>query len=194
MKILPKTYSSVEEMVRDIASPEFADQFERHLADRELATALTVLRCREEVTQAELAKRMECGQAKVSKMEGSADADLNLGDVVKYAASLSRSVHLAILPGHADGNARILYHVDAIKRELGELSGGDGQGVEALAIEHARRVLGLVEDSLGRLPSRAENGHGSLSVEVQGESRERLSGGPSRRSRVRKKATRGREA
>lgn len=98
MDVLDKGYSSVSEMVRDLSDPDFADEFDKFQSDRKLANCLTVIRCAKEVDQADLANRMGCSQSKVSRMEASADVDLNFGDVLKYAIALKQSVHIEFSP------------------------------------------------------------------------------------------------
>jgi transcriptional regulator with XRE-family HTH domain len=99
MKILPKSYGSVKELVRATLSPEFADYFEAYVAERELVTSLERLRISKGITQAEIAALMGCGQAKVSKLERSMDADLKLGDVIAYAKALGMGIRLAVEAG-----------------------------------------------------------------------------------------------
>jgi hypothetical protein len=92
MKIVGGPHDSVLDLVRAISSPEFTREFEERSAARRLVFALAVMRGAAGVTQAELAGRMGCAQPKVSKLESATDADLNLGDVVRYAAALGHSV------------------------------------------------------------------------------------------------------
>jgi len=82
MRVVGKKYASVSALVRDTAEAEVANKFDKYQADRRLINCLTVIRCANEVTQVELAKRMDCAQSKVSKMESSTDADLNFGDII----------------------------------------------------------------------------------------------------------------
>jgi transcriptional regulator with XRE-family HTH domain len=194
MKVEREAYSSVSEMVRDLTDPEFADDFDRHLAERQLIKMLTVLRCRKGLTQADLAQKMGCGQAKISKMEGSADFDLNFGDIVKYVRSLGGSMHLALLPVEATGADQIRFHVNAIKQELNKLVriAGDvpaiGPGVEDLAIEQVQRLIQVVEKSLNHLPNRAQHPREPVSVEAELERGERLPNDAPIRRRVRRAA------
>ena len=94
MRVVGKKYASVSALVRDTAEAEVANEFDKYQADRRLINCLTVVRCANEVTQVELAKRMDCAQSKVSKMESSTDADLNFGDIISYAHALKQSVSI----------------------------------------------------------------------------------------------------
>ena len=60
MKVVGKKYASVSELVRDISDTEVADDFDKYQGDRRLVNCLTIIRCSNEVSQAELANRMGC--------------------------------------------------------------------------------------------------------------------------------------
>lgn len=112
-------------------------------------------------------------QSKVSRIEASADADLDFGDVVKYATSLGMSTEVLFRQGLASGPNHIRFHIESIKRELNrlvKLAGDDeavGDGVERFAIEQAQRMLAVVEEAVDRLPHRARSEAG-VSVEAEG--------------------------
>jgi hypothetical protein len=92
----------------------------------------------------------------------------------------------------ANGAEHIRFHFNSIKQELDELvriaedNPGIGDGVEACAIENVQRLIRVVEQSLGRLPDRAQTRRDVVSFEVEGEQGERLSIDTPRRARVRK--------
>jgi Helix-turn-helix domain len=99
LNIIPVAYNSVSELIRATMDPEIADEFDARQGARELVRSLALLRMGQGITQAELAIKMECGQTKVSKMERSQDANLNLGDVVAFARALGKAVKLVIGDG-----------------------------------------------------------------------------------------------
>jgi hypothetical protein len=119
-KLSGKSYTSVSEMIRDTCDPDFADEFDAHLDGRRLIKSLTLARIKAEMTQTALASGMGCGQAKVSKMERSMDADVSFGDISAYAKALGLSPFIAFLPEAATQADRIRFHADAIKEELAE--------------------------------------------------------------------------
>lgn len=182
MKVVGKKYPGVSELVRDTCEPEFADEFDTYQAERGLVNSLTVVRCANGVSQAELAGRMRCGQPKVSRMESSVDADLNFGDITSYAFALKQSVHITFSPARKNGVDHIRFHVECIKHELDRLvkvAGDDrrtGDGVEAFAIETLQNMVTMFEGSLDRLPHRTQQSDAAVSVEVEveGERGQRL--------------------
>jgi transcriptional regulator with XRE-family HTH domain len=99
MKLIPVAYNSVRDMLKGTLDPEDSDRTIAYLDARELVRSLIVLRIGQGVTQVEIAGRMGCGQAKISKLERSQDADLGLGDVVAFAKALGKGVKLVIGEG-----------------------------------------------------------------------------------------------
>jgi uncharacterized protein with PIN domain len=180
MRVVGKKYASVSALVRDTAEAEVANQFDKYQTDRRLINCLTVVRCANEVTQVELAKRMDCAQSKVSKMESSTDADLNFGDIISYARALKQSVSITFAPARKHGADRIRFLIECIKHELDKLvkiAGDDktiGDDVEAYAIETVQNMVKLIEESLDRLPHRMQQSNAPVSIEVECDRGQRL--------------------
>jgi transcriptional regulator with XRE-family HTH domain len=180
MKVVGRKYASVSDLVRDTSDVEFADDFDKYQADRQLVNCLTVIRCTNELSQAKLAERMGCFQSKISKMESSVDADLNFGDVIKYAMGLKQGVHITFSPLRKNGADHIRFHIECIKHELDRLvkiAGNDpafGNGIEAFAIEQVQNMVQFVDALLDKLPHRIHQSSGGVAVEAEGEHGERL--------------------
>lgn len=166
-------------MVRNLAEPGFADEFDQYQSVRTLTNCLTVIRCSNEVGQADLAGRMGCSQSKVSKMESSVDADLNYGDIINYVLALKQSVHIVFSPKRRKGSDPIRFHIEAIKHELDRLvkiSDDDkpiGDSVETFAIDTARNVVGMMEAIIDKLPHRSQP-DSSVTVEAEGDRGQRM--------------------
>jgi transcriptional regulator with XRE-family HTH domain len=180
MKVVGRKYATVADLVRDTSEADFADEFDKHQSERNLIRALTVLRCVKGLSQAELAERMNCGQPKISKLESSTDADLNLGDTLSYASAMQQTVRISLTPDRATGVDHVRFYAACIKHELDRLvkiAGDDkeiGDGVEAFAIETVQRMLAMIEESISKLPHRVQQPTSSICVEVEGERGERL--------------------
>jgi hypothetical protein len=193
MKVVGRKYASVSDLVHDTSDAETAEAFDKYQADRVLVNCLTVIRCANEISQEKLAERMECFQSKVSRMESSVDADLNFGDIIKYASSLKQGVHIIFSPRRKNGADHIRFHIGCIKHELEklvEIAGNDpeiGGGVEVFAIEQAQNIIAMVEATLDRLPHRIQQGNGGVAVEAEGERGERLPVDMPKRSRANSK-------
>lgn len=116
-----KRYQSVLDMVRDTADQQFAEDFEQRLADYSVSTQLLVLRNREGLTQAELAKRMGCPQNRISKIEHTPNDKIRLGDLHSYVAALDVDIMIQI--GHKRRAVdRIKCAAFDIKHELDSLA------------------------------------------------------------------------
>lgn len=198
MRAAGKTYASVLDLVRDTGDEQFAEEYQQYASERQLVDALTVLRGVKGVTQSDLAERMKCGQSKVSKMESSTDAELNMGDFVSYALSLGHTVRISLSPGQASGADNIRFHMTCLKREFERLvrhAGKDNaiaEGVEKLVLDTASGLFAMVDDLLSKLPNRAQRSSAPVKVEVQGDRGECISldtPRPARRPKSKSKTT-----
>ena len=92
-------HSSVLEMARSLSEDEsFLTAFEERLQRRQLVKALAVLRAKQGITQAEVAKSLHCTQAKVSKLESGDDADARFGDLLAYAEAVGYQMRISLVP------------------------------------------------------------------------------------------------
>lgn len=94
VKGMAKRYSSVLDMVRDTASAEFAEQAESYLGERQVSRILYGLRCKADLSQTQLAKRVGTSQSRISKLEQSTDQNMKLGDLEAYAEALGMQVQI----------------------------------------------------------------------------------------------------
>jgi transcriptional regulator with XRE-family HTH domain len=157
-----KAYETVSEMVGDLADGETIRAFERYRDEHRLVSRLILLRGSRDLTQAELARKMGCGQPKVSKMESVVDADLNFGDIVKYATSLGYVVNVSFAPAKSKASSRIGFHLSAIRRELDRLVmlAGEDQailgGAFGLLLETTGKIVALMKSAANGLAGREE--------------------------------------
>lgn len=177
---IAKTYQSVDEMIRDVVGDRFADELVEKDKARRLAKSLTALRCSQGMSQTALARRMRCGQPKVSKIEAARDEDLSFGDLVAYTKALGVPLHIALRPEPTKGDRRIQTHLAGIKHELGELAAltapdGDepANELESFALELMQSLVSTVGIAAERLP-REDEPVDAFRVDVVGEDGERL--------------------
>lgn len=184
MKLTGSVYTDVTGLVRDTLDEGFADEFETYVADRRLVKSLTILRCLKEVSQADLAAKMGCGQPKLSKIENSADADLDFGDLVDYLKALDMAMQVTLTPLRTSRADRIRLLTAQLKREL-DLERDDQTAsgeVEALAIGTMQKMVELIETTIDRLPHDREATE-PVTVVVQDERGEHLAPGEPKRFR-----------
>jgi hypothetical protein len=188
---MSKAYASVSDMIRDTCDVEFADDFDKHLSEHGISKILTVIRCARGMTQGDVATKMGTNQAKVSRMERTADSDLNFGDIAAYTHALGQAIQILFMPARATAVDHIRYHVNSIKHELErlvDLAGNDrriGDGVEKYAMDNVEKYVEMIESTLNKLPHRDQQDRSPVSVEVEGERGERFPI-PDTKRRVRK--------
>ncbi len=73
-----------------------AQRVRQHVAASQVVSALLHLRTAHGITQTTIAKRMGCGQAKISKLEAGTDAQLSVADLRGYLGALGVDAHLVI--------------------------------------------------------------------------------------------------
>ena len=168
---LSKSYSSVEEMVRDALSdnPEFVAAFEQRLRDRQLVNSLAVIRAVAGMSQAELAAKLGCSQSKVSKLESGTDAGVTFGELAAILDATGHRAKVLLLP--AGGLVEeVKSHAHAIKQLLDELvalAGTDGVMVSAAAQfmdEAASNLLSFVKKAARNLPPTAEGVRATVEI------------------------------
>jgi predicted XRE-type DNA-binding protein len=94
-----KSHDSVADMIREVLGDDrIADDFETHVTQRQIVKNLMALRAAAQISQEEIAAKLECTQSKVSKLENSEDEDLRLGDLAQYARALGYEMKIVLTP------------------------------------------------------------------------------------------------
>jgi transcriptional regulator with XRE-family HTH domain len=152
-------HNSVAEMVRDLSDdPRFADELVKRLAERQLVKLLTVLRNRAALSQRDLADKLHCTQSWVSKLENGKDADVRVGDLVKYTGATHHEIRLLFVPKGQTILEQVETHAHMIRGlldRLVELVGNDQKMAKAAkeAVSKVNYNLGkIVQDAINSLP------------------------------------------
>lgn len=152
-----KKYKNVSEMVNDLADKEFKQEYKNHSDRTALSSFLFKLRAKHDITQKEMAKRLDCTQGKISKIENSYDEDLQLKDLIGYAKALNLQLSLGFLKQNRTSADSIKYHALKIKEHLdrlAELPDGDEQlfkGVSGFFGEYFFNMLNMFQKSVEKL-------------------------------------------
>lgn len=152
-------FSSVETMVRATSGDrESAESFERNNNKRRRIHFLIALRGAMGLSQTELAKRLGCTQSRISKLEGSDDDDISLGDFRKYSAALGFSMQTSFMPKGARTVDRVKFHAFQIKNLVDKLAGlvecdpAIASGVSSFFSEAAFNFLLILQQAADKLP------------------------------------------
>jgi transcriptional regulator with XRE-family HTH domain len=114
---MDKKYANVSELINDVSDDEkFNKSVEKEINDKQIAKMLFAMRCKAGKNQAQVAAAMGCTQGKVSKLESSLDADISIGDLVKYCSA----VNMRLEVGFFDCRLRM---VDMVKYHFFRLKG-----------------------------------------------------------------------
>jgi len=130
------------------------------------------LRAAKGLSQADIARRIDCSQSRVSKLESGMDADLRLGDFEGYANALGLEMRIVLAPRGQTALDEIKYHAFSIKRildRIATISSGDESmttGAMRMMWETFYNITRMIRGASARLAHPA----GFPKVEVQEES------------------------
>ncbi|MFH1863305.1 MAG: helix-turn-helix domain-containing protein [bacterium] len=157
---MTKKYKNVSEMIKDLSTEEaYKESVLKEIDGKKIAKFLFVLRCKHELTQKQMAKKIGCTQSRVSKIESSFDNKLSIQDLLDYAKALD--LHLEI--GYRHPSFKIVdlikYHALKIKVYLTQLTvlakeGEDPKLEEGIAKFHIEALVNLnrfISESFSKL-------------------------------------------
>jgi len=155
-----KRYKSVSELMANIHSddPHFVDDLKNQMNCRQIVRGLATLRNSKNITQEEIAKKMECAQSRVSKIENGLDDDLRMSDIAAYLKVLDYTAEINLLPSDMTIVDEIKYYACRMKQsfdKLTHLANKDDtiqKGVAKFHIEALVNLIELVRSSAGKLP------------------------------------------
>ena len=144
---MAKTYNNVMEMLNDLsATKDVKNKVRNEIKGRILSCYLCILRCANNLTQEDMAKKLKCSQSRISKIELSLDRDLTMGNFLDYANVCNLDVEI----GFRDRNVKkvdlIKYHASRINTYLGDLrklARGDDTIIDGIIDFHEEAEVNL---------------------------------------------------
>ena len=101
---------------------ETAELVCKRIQARRLVKMLTAERVRHNLSQKEIAAKMDCSESKISRMESSNDVDLNFGDILAYARAAGINMSVLFDDSTLPNATRIKHCVFAIASMLQHLT------------------------------------------------------------------------
>jgi transcriptional regulator with XRE-family HTH domain len=124
-----KQYKSVSELLTDVSDDQdFNKSVEKEIATRQISKTLFAMRCKAGKNQEQVAAAMGCTQGKVSKMENSLDADISIGDLVKYCSAVGMRLEVGFFDHRLKMVDMVKYHFFRLKgllERMIDMSKGD---------------------------------------------------------------------
>jgi len=119
---MAKTYKNVKEMIRNMATEQrLKMSISKEMASTQLSKFLITLRCKNNLTQKQIAKKIGCTQSRISKIETSQDEDIRIKDLIDYAKALNLKLEI----GYRHSSMKIVdlikYHALKISEYLNQL-------------------------------------------------------------------------
>ena len=92
-------FSAVLEMTKNSTEDkELVKSLEDFVNSKQISKTLFALRCRANMNQSDVAKKMNCSQGKVSKIENAGDTDLTIHDLVQYCSAVKMRLEIVFFP------------------------------------------------------------------------------------------------
>lgn len=156
-----KRYPNVAEMVRDTAEKGFADALEKRLAGRQLVKRLLLMRASQDISQEQIAEKLNCSQSRISKLEMSNDAEIRLGDLMKYTNAIGMQAQILLSKKGTTLVDEVKYHFFQTKKLLERmvaLTGGDPsieKGLAKFFSEATFNYMKMIFEHASKLPETA---------------------------------------
>ena len=156
-------YTKTTDLFNDLTDDKsLVDELTEQIRRRSLMKHLVAHRVGSNLSQDDVAKKMDCTQSRISKLEATDDEDLRLGDIEQYLDALGLSLTMTIAKKHSNAVDQIKVHAFRIKQLLESLVSlvDDDDDDEAMAdgiakfacIEAPINLLKMVFDSVSHLP------------------------------------------
>lgn len=121
--MVSKSYTSAIEMMREISNDEeLIREAEGMIDDRRIISSLLAFRAASGLSQADVASKLKCSQSRVSKLEGSNDADVRLGDLREYAAAIGCELKAGVMPCNLTATELVKCHAFQINKHMEDMA------------------------------------------------------------------------
>jgi len=119
---MSKKFNTINEMLEGLSEEQkFEEVTKKQIEGKQISKFLTLLRCRERLTQKQIAKKIGCTQSKISKIETSFDNELSISDLIDYAKALNLKLELGYRKSSVKIVDLIKYHASKISKYLNQL-------------------------------------------------------------------------
>lgn len=168
-----KRYASVSQMLKDNAPDEsFREEFGKYVSQRRIVKHLLAMRAVKDVSQKEIADRLNCSQSRISKLENGVDDDLRLGDLRGYLSALGLKLGLVVADRDWTAVDEIKHHAFSIKKlmdrlaHFANLDDKIARGVSDFFGEAFLNLVSMIQDSASKLPPRPEGETPYIQIEL----------------------------
>ncbi len=115
-------YNSVTEMTGSLTDEKFSKKVAGDMEQKKVAKLLFTLRCNAKLSQKEMADKIGCSQARISKLEKCDNDNIRIGDLMDYAKALRLELNIGYSPQGRTAVDSIKYHAFKIREKLNYLA------------------------------------------------------------------------
>ena len=153
-----KLYKSVKEMTKDVSlEASFNNLLSKEIDEKRIAKFLFLLRCKNNLTQKQMAEKIGCTQSKISKIESAYNNELSVQDLLDYGKAMNLQLDLGYRHPSLKIVDMIKYHAFKIKHlfdQLTNLAKDDKELNESIAKFHIEAFFNIdkiLTDSFSKL-------------------------------------------
>ena len=148
---MAKQFKNVSDLIKSFSDDEnFKKEALNKIAENKLGKFLSFLRCSHRLTQKELSEKINCSQAKVSKIESAKDEDLSIKDFLEYGKALGLELEIGYRNKNTKSVDMVKYHAFQMQKYLNRIAdlANEDEAMEAgvlnfhvEALVNARRMI-----------------------------------------------------
>lgn len=146
-----KDFKNIKEMIKGLSEDDkFKESALNEIENKTIAKFLFTLRCKNNLTQKQLADKIGCTQSRISKIESAYDSEITVKDLSDYGDALNLQLEI----GYRNKDLKIIdlvkYHAFEIKgylEKLVDIVGGDealAKGVLEFHLEALWNLAGII--------------------------------------------------
>jgi len=169
---MPKQFKSVVDLIKGVSGDSaFKEKALKKILGNKLSKFLFALRCKNGLTQKELAQKIGCTQGSISKVESADDDELSVKDLRNYAKALGFELEIGFRTKNTRYVDMVKFHAFQMQRYLhlmAEVADGDDaieDGVKKFYREAQHNLDVIISKSFEKLEkskvNKIDRAHGS---------------------------------
>lgn len=155
---MEKKYNSIKDVIKNFESDnDFKKKSIKYIEEHSLSKFLSLLRCKANLTQKQLSKKIKCSQSRISKIESLSDNLISVKDLTDYGNALNKCLVIGFESKDVTIVAIIKHHVlrmQTLLNRLVKLADGDAEidkGISQFFVDTLTNLFNMFEQSARKL-------------------------------------------
>jgi len=151
---------NTQEMLKSMTAgnPELEKEVQDRHNKTRLIRCLIGLRAKSGMSQAEVAKKMNCSQSRVSKIEHGLDEDISIGELNAYSKAVGFWFEISLSDTNQNATGKIKYHIiqaNELLKKIIQLADDDEKmlmGADSFSMEMLVNFCRLLDNATQKIP------------------------------------------